>query len=142
MQKEYAMSHQVTSTFKSIAVGVLCIIGGLTIGSGGHMAYLWLTAPPDIISIERGKHFANTKEDIIIYVTQWCPYCKQLKAYLKDKNISYLERDIESSDENILALYNSIGSEGIPKIIIGDIAINGFNKAKLEEELIKLNLIP
>lgn len=135
------MSSQGTSILKSVAVGLLCIIGGLAVGSGGHMAYLWLTAPPQIIQIDSAKHFVNTNEKVVIYVTQWCPYCKELKSYLNQNNIAYVERDIESGDDNIVALYDSIGAKGIPKIVIGNIAINGFNKAKLDEELTKLNLL-
>ena len=33
---------------------------------------------------------------VIVYSTTWCAYCKMLKAYLSDKGVEWVEKDIEA----------------------------------------------
>ena len=33
---------------------------------------------------------------VIVYSTTWCAYCKMLKAYLSDKCVEWVEKDIEA----------------------------------------------
>jgi glutaredoxin len=33
---------------------------------------------------------------VIVYSTSWCPYCYELKDYLRAQNVTYEARDIET----------------------------------------------
>ena len=78
---------------------------------------------------------------IIIYSTTTCPYCKMLKDYLKEKNIAYTEKLVDTDDvarEEMMA--SSGGFLGVPfTTIVKDDGtketVLGFDKGKLESIL-------
>lgn len=72
--------------------------------------------------------------NIIIFGTDWCPYCEQTKEYLNSRNVQYYWVDIEETAENS-ALFNRFDIDVIPLIITKDLFIEGFNK----DELNKIN---
>lgn len=112
------------------------IIGvGLGIGLAGKSAWEWYNQVPAYIETDTREHFANVSNKVVVYTTQWCTFCKKTKAYLTENNVAFLERDIELGDANIDQLYQSIGSPGIPKIVIGNKIINGFNLNLIKQEL-------
>ncbi len=78
---------------------------------------------------------------ITIYTTTTCPYCKMLKGYLSEKNISFTEKVVDQdtpAQEEMMKL--SGGSIGVPFTIIkkddgSEVKILGFDKAKVDETL-------
>ena len=78
---------------------------------------------------------------ITIYSTSTCPYCKMLKSYLAEKNISFEEKMVDSDDaarEQMSKL--SDGFLGVPFVIIdkGNSQIEkviGFDKNRLNQIL-------
>ena len=73
---------------------------------------------------------------VIIYSTPTCPYCKQAKAYFKERNVMYTEKDV-SSDAAAQAemTKKSGGFIGVPVIDINGTIIQGFDKPKIESAL-------
>lgn len=77
----------------------------------------------------------------VIYSTTNCPYCKMLKGYLTEKNISFTEKIIDqepAAQEEMAAL--SGGFMGTPFTVITkddgtQVKIEGFDKAKVDEVL-------
>jgi len=134
-------SKQLRSKIKNSVQVIALIAFGLAIGIGAQKAYGWYMAPPAYITVDASAHFENTAESVVIYTTSWCPFCKKAKAYLTANNIEFIERDIEQGDERIKKLYQSIGLKGVPKIVIGDKAINGFNLPLVEQELVAQKLM-
>ncbi len=78
---------------------------------------------------------------VIVYSTTTCPYCKMLKDYLKEKNISYSEKLVDTDEaarEEMMA--SSGGFLGVPFTIIGKDdgskeTVLGFDKGKLNSVL-------
>lgn len=78
---------------------------------------------------------------ITIYSTTTCPYCKMLKGYLVEKNISFTERVVDQdqpAQEEMMKL--SQGSMGVPFTVIkkddgSEVKILGFDKAKVDQTL-------
>lgn len=75
---------------------------------------------------------------VTIYSTTTCPYCKMLKSYLNEKNISYVEKYVdqdESAREEMMA--KSGGYLGVPFIIVSkngeDVTIIGFDKNRVNK---------
>lgn len=62
----------------------------------------------------------NIKGKIIIYVKQYCPFCKKAKELLDEKGVKYEEIDVLQSSD----LFNSIKSKyhvrTVPQIFITD----------------------
>ncbi|MDF0607334.1 glutaredoxin family protein [Wolbachia endosymbiont of Onchocerca gibsoni] len=62
----------------------------------------------------------NAKEKVVIYVRQYCPFCKEAKELLDKKGVEYKEIDvIENSDlfDDIKLKYN-VGT--VPQIFVND----------------------
>ena len=73
---------------------------------------------------------------VIIYSTPTCPYCKTAKAYFKEHNVPYTEKDV-SSDVAAQAemTKKSGGFIGVPVIDFNGTIIQGFDKPKIESAL-------
>lgn len=41
---------------------------------------------------------------IVVYVTNWCPVCARARDWLSDVKLRYQERDIDRSEEALIAL--------------------------------------
>ncbi|AZV25429.1 NrdH-redoxin [Pseudomonas syringae] len=63
---------------------------------------------------------------VVLYVTDWCGYCKQTKRFLDQKGIPFKEFDIEKDAEARKA-YEALGGRGIPLIDVNGTLIRGFD---------------
>ena len=77
---------------------------------------------------------AQTRPEVRMYATSWCPYCAKARAYFARRNIAYVEVDIEKSREG-RAEYDRLGARGIPVILVGPQRMNGFSEARLSQLL-------
>lgn len=77
---------------------------------------------------------------VTVYTTTTCPYCKMLKDYLKEKNISFSEKLTDQDDAAREELsQNSKGFLGVPFTLIEKDGLKegvvGFDKGKLDSLL-------
>lgn len=69
----------------------------------------------------------------IIYTTSWCTYCKEAKAYLKSKNVDFVEKDIEADEVAKDELLEKVGFfSGVPVIDINGKLLSGFNPTQID----------
>jgi len=65
---------------------------------------------------------------VIVYTTDFCPFCRSAKALLEKRGVAYeeinLARDPDSRDQ----LEKVTGMFTFPQILIGDQAIGGFEE--------------
>ncbi|WP_400161882.1 glutaredoxin family protein [Brevibacillus sp. TJ4] len=73
----------------------------------------------------------------IVYSSTNCSFCKQLKTYLEEQNISYEERNIDLSEEARQEL-SKIGIMSVPLTVIGEKQILGFNPNRIKKALAAL----
>ncbi len=64
--------------------------------------------------------------NIVMYTTQFCPYCVKAKSLLKKKGVEFQEIDVSGDD----ALRNSMitkagGRRTVPQIFIGETHVGG-----------------
>jgi len=70
-----------------------------------------------------------------IFVTSWCPICKDLEAFLRTYNIPHIRFDVEHSAKGI-EIYQQLGGGGVPITRIdGKKIIRGFFEGQLKREL-------
>ena len=69
--------------------------------------------------------------NVVMYSTSWCGYCRQARRYFKSKGIKFIERDIERSRLAKRA-YDRLGGNGVPLIVVGDNTMSGFSKRKFD----------
>ena len=79
---------------------------------------------------------------IIIYTTTTCPYCKMLKDYLANKEVTFIEKLVDNDEvakEEMMK--KSGGYLGVPFSVIAkdngeEIRVVGFDRMKFEEVLV------
>lgn len=73
--------------------------------------------------------------NVVIYSTPTCGYCKIAKAFFKEHNVEYTEKDVAIdlvAREEMLAKSKQMG---VPVITIDDNLVVGFDKGKLSQLL-------
>ncbi|RHW76243.1 glutaredoxin domain-containing protein [Colwellia sp. RSH04] len=131
MDNQNSWAHKIKEV---ISYGLIVTVG-LAMGYGVKYGIEKYNEEPAFIQTNTQAHFENTNNKVVIYTTQWCPYCKKAKKFLTEKNIAFTERDIELGDKTIDDLFASINSPGVPKIVIGNVIINGFNTQLITKNL-------
>lgn len=63
---------------------------------------------------------------VVMYSTQWCPYCRKARAYFERHQINYVEYDIDASAQ-YRAQYQALNGRGVPLILVGDKRLQGFS---------------
>jgi mycoredoxin len=77
-------------------------------------------------------------EEITIYSTGWCPDCRRVKNFLKDRGVQFQEINIEQDHEaEAVVLRANHGRRKVPTLKVGDryFACSPFNAHTLAEEL-------
>ena len=72
---------------------------------------------------------------IILYSTPTCGYCKMAKAFFRDNNIAFEEKDVAENSENAEEMFQKSGAMGVPVMDIEGEVIIGFDREKLKDVL-------
>ena len=75
-----------------------------------------------------------TRPEIKMYVTDWCGYCKQARAYFVRNGIRHTELDVDKSAA-ARAEYQGMGARGVPVILVGTQRMNGYSEERLAQML-------
>lgn len=70
---------------------------------------------------------------ITIYTTPTCVYCKRTKAFFKENNVVYEEKDVSVDDKARDEMVAKSNQMGVPVIDVDGTLVIGFDKAKLSE---------
>jgi glutaredoxin 3 len=62
---------------------------------------------------------------VIMYTTNWCPYCERARRVFAAKNVTIEEIDVESSAEKRAEMHTRSGRRSVPQIFIGDHHVGG-----------------
>ncbi|MFH5181349.1 glutaredoxin family protein [Paenibacillus sp. TAB 01] len=76
----------------------------------------------------------STTTPVIVYSSNTCGYCKQLKKYLSDENIAFEERNVDTNDAYYDEL-EALGVSSLPVTLIGDAKILGMNTTRIKSAL-------
>jgi glutaredoxin-like YruB-family protein len=71
---------------------------------------------------------------IKVYTMEGCPHCAGVKDYLREKGVEFEERDV-LADDQAMAEFRELGFRGTPVTLIGDVAIVGFDRERLDTTL-------
>lgn len=96
-------------------------------------------------AINRGEASAGAgpraaEGEVILYATSWCGACRAARAYLEDKGIPFVEKDIEKDSAAAAELLKKaraagISASGVPVLDVGGTLMQGFDAAKLDRLL-------
>lgn len=84
---------------------------------------------------------AEAKHDnVVLYATAWCGYCKKTRAFLAENDIKYTEYDVEESEEGHKQ-FKALGGKGVPVIDIRGTVIKGYSIKKMTATLKSFDLM-
>jgi glutaredoxin len=78
----------------------------------------------------------KNSDKVIIYTTDWCPYCKTLRNTLSQYDIPYVEYNTETSLHGLIG-YLLLGGHGVPTSVIGDQVIYGYDGQEITDALVQ-----
>ena len=82
------------------------------------------------------KPFAyNAGPSVVVYTTAWCGWCQKTLAFLDERGVRYVNKDIEANDWNREELIEKTGRTSIPVVEINGEIIRGYNAARMEQLL-------
>jgi glutaredoxin 3 len=71
--------------------------------------------------------------EVLVYTTDYCPYCIRAKALLAKKRVPFTEVNVEERPDLRSWLVSASGQRTVPQIFINNQAIGGFSEmASLE----------
>ena len=62
---------------------------------------------------------------ILIFTTNWCPFCRRAKALFTQKGVKWTEHDIEEDPAQRQAMIKASGRDTVPQIFINGTHIGG-----------------
>jgi len=73
---------------------------------------------------------------VVMYATDWCPYCAKARAYFRSNGIPFVEHDIEKSTA-AHAEFKRLHGRVVPLILVGRERVDGFSELAFEFALDK-----
>ena len=70
-----------------------------------------------------------------IYSTNFCPYCKMAKEFLKDKKIKFEEVNVQENPTAAREMIEKSGQTGVPVIEIDGKFVIGFDAEEIKKLL-------
>ena len=72
--------------------------------------------------------------EVIVYVTSWCPACRMTTDYLKEKKIPFVVKDVERNEHYMKEMVKKVGGyRGVPVLDINGRILLGFNPNVLDQ---------
>lgn len=103
------------------------------------LLFILLVVALILFSMDRlAAHLHQPKQgstDVIIYSTEWCPYCKVLRNTLNQYKIPYVEYDTEQSIRGFTG-YWALRGRGVPLSVIGEAVIHGYDGQVITDALV------
>ncbi|WP_189346249.1 glutaredoxin family protein [Undibacterium macrobrachii] len=115
---------------------VVTIIVGLSIGNA--IINIKELTKKSYMEGDYSEFYVGTKSQVILYGTTTCPFCKEARSYLKSKNISFVDYDVDLHEQGRKD-FQKLNGEVVPLILIGDRKISGFNSQAIDDALSQLN---
>ena len=79
--------------------------------------------------------------EILIYTSNFCPYCIMAKRLLDKKGVSYTEINVEAQTGLREEMMRKTNRRTVPQIYIGDLHVGGFDELYALEQQNKLDAL-
>lgn len=82
-----------------------------------------------------GRAAATRPPEVVVYTTPWCGWCRKTLAWLDERGVHYVNKDIEANETWRDELVRKTGSASIPFVEIDDQTIRGFSPQRMRKAL-------
>ncbi len=92
-------------------------------------------------SVTENKHGLRKNSDIqvVMYMTEWCPYCKKAGKYIKSLGVHLTEYNIEKDQSRKNEMKSLSGGSGmVPLIYIEGVIIRGYVPEEIKAAVEKM----
>ena len=72
---------------------------------------------------------------VTVYSTPTCPWCKKVKAFLKENKVKFKSINVAKDKKSADDMMKKTGQMGVPVIEVDGKIIVGFNESKLKKTL-------
>lgn len=117
---------------RTTLVYALILAGGLGLGQAAPLLKAWMT--PAYTEGNFSAYYPDAKTNVVVYGTPSCPFCGQARAYLKKRQITFVDHDLASSAKG-KEEFLKLGGDKVPMILVGGRQLIGFDKAALDAAL-------
>ncbi|HEX6768789.1 MAG TPA: glutaredoxin 3 [Candidatus Binatia bacterium] len=76
---------------------------------------------------------------VIIYTTNWCPYCNAAKALFRSKSVEFEEIDVADDPEKRMEMERLSRRRTVPQIFIDGRPIGGYDDARMLDAIGELD---
>lgn len=78
--------------------------------------------------------------NVTLYTTPTCGYCRQLKAYLRQRGVPFIEHDVSRDRQAAIEMVRLSGQQGVPVAVINGQVVVGFNRPLIDRLLARPKL--
>jgi glutaredoxin len=78
---------------------------------------------------------ARADGEVVVYTTKWCGWCRKTLAWLDQRGVDYVNKDIESDDRYRSELVEKTGRTSIPVVEIDGELIRGYDPGRMAQLL-------
>lgn len=64
-------------------------------------------------------------KEVVIYTTDYCPYCTKIKTFFKNKGVPFREIDLSNDQEAREALTAKTKLRTVPQVFVGETFVGG-----------------
>jgi glutaredoxin 3 len=71
---------------------------------------------------------------VVIYTTDYCPFCARVKALLRSKSVNFEEIDLSRDPRLREEVQQRTGRRTVPQIFIDGVSVGGFDEIRQLDE--------
>ena len=75
--------------------------------------------------------YAGAAHDVTVYTAPWCGWCRKTLAFLDERGVEYVNKNIEADEEFADELEEKSGGRSIPLVEIDGSLIRGYNPGEM-----------
>ena len=75
--------------------------------------------------------YAGAAHDVTVYTAPWCGWCRKTLAFLDERGVEYVNKNIEADEEFADELEEKTGGRSIPLVEIDGSLIRGYNPGEM-----------
>ncbi|KAJ0975123.1 hypothetical protein J5N97_017088 [Dioscorea zingiberensis] len=88
---------------------------------------------PENVTAESKEEDQSMKGRIIVYTRLGCPDCKEVRLFLQQKRLRYVEINIDIYPSRKLELEKNTGSSAVPRVYFNDFLVGGLSELRAME---------